>query len=71
MSAPHWIEPPSLRGYRVSRATVELTDEGRRHGCPEPALGRNEAGELAFWIRPIDFPATVRVRIEGLRNFFR
>ena len=67
----HWLEPELLPGYRVSRSSIQLTDLGRKHGCPEPSLGRNESGELAYWIKPIGHPAALRLRIEGLRNFFK
>lgn len=66
-----WIEHPLLPGYRVSRSSIQLTETGRRHGCPEPSLGRSESGELAYWVRPIGHPASLRLRIEGLRGFFR
>lgn len=65
-----WLEPPQLPGYRVSRSTVQLTEEGRRMGCPEPQLGRTDAGDLAYWVRPIGWAAALRLRIEGLRGFF-
>lgn len=65
-----WLEPVLLPGYTVSRSAIGLTDCGRRHGCPEPQLGRSESGDLAYWIKPIGHPAAIRVRIEGLKGFF-
>lgn len=65
-----WIEHPLLPGYRVSRSSIQLTETGRRHGCPEPNLGRSESGDLAYWVRPIGHVASLRLRIEGLRGFF-
>ncbi|MGB0873621.1 MAG: hypothetical protein ACPGSE_00055 [Synechococcus sp.] len=65
-----WLEPSLLPGYRVSRAAIQLTEDGRKHGCPEPQLGKSESGDLAYWIRPMGHPAAIRIRIEGLRGFF-
>lgn len=67
----HWIEPNELPGYRVSRDCIALTDEGKGHGALEPHLGRCENGDLAYWVRPIGFSFSLRLRIEGLRGFFR
>lgn len=66
----HWLEPDLLLGYRVSRSSIQLSELGKKHGCPEPSLGRNESNELAYWIKPIGHPAAIRLRIEGLKNFF-
>lgn len=65
-----WLEHPLLPGYRVSRSSVQLTEAGKRMGCPEPQLGRSESGELAYWVKPIGHTAALRLRIEGLRGFF-
>lgn len=65
-----WLEPKLLPGYRVSRSAIQLTDYGRKHGCPEPQLGKSESGDLAYWIKPVGHPAAIRVRIEGLKGFF-
>lgn len=66
----NWIEPKELPGYRISRATIQLTDFGRKHGAHEPQLGRCECGELAYWVRPVGFRYSLRLRIEGLRGWF-
>ena len=71
MCPEYWLEPKILPGYRVSRSSIQLTEEGKRHGCLEPQLGKNERGELAYWVKPIGQPAAIRIRIEGLKNFFR
>ena len=55
----------------MSRSTIQLSEEGERHNCPEPQLGRNEAGELAYWVKPIGQPAALRIRLEGLKGFFK
>ena len=65
-----WIEHPLIPGYLISRANIVLSAYGAKHGCPDPQLGRNERGELAFWVRPIGHPAAIRLRIEGLSGFF-
>ena len=65
-----WIRHPALPGYEVSRSSIRVTPEGKRHGCPEPALGRSESGDLAYWVRPLGSAFTIRLRIEGLRGFF-
>lgn len=66
-----WMEHPLLPGYLISRNNIVVSGYGAKHGCPDPQLGRNEAGDLAFWIRPIRHPAMIRLRIEGLKNFFK
>jgi hypothetical protein len=65
-----WITHPGVPGYEISRSSVRVTPEGKRHGCPEPALGRNVAGELAYWVRPMGSVFSVVLRIEGLKGFF-
>lgn len=71
VAPPNWIETDLLPGYLISRSNIVLSGDGAKNGCPEPALGRNEKGELSFWIKPIGYPASIRLRIEGLRNFFK
>lgn len=66
----NWIEHRLLPGYLISRSNVVLSATGAKHGCPEPQLGRNEAGDLAFWVKPMGHPAAIRIRIEGLKNLF-
>ena len=66
----HWLNPDLLPGYSVSRSSIRVNDYGKKHGCPEPQLGRSESGELAYWVKPAGHPAAVRLRIEGLQNFF-
>jgi hypothetical protein len=66
-----WIEHRLLPGYIISRNNIVLSAYGAKHGAVEPQLGHNEAGELAYWVRPIGHPAMIRIRIEGLRNFFK
>ena len=70
-SKPNWIEHRLLPGYLISRSQVLLSATGAKHGATEPQLGRNERGELAFWVKPIGHPAHIRIRIEGLSNFFK
>ena len=65
-----WREHPLLPGYALSRSGVHLTELGHKHGCPEPALGRNEAEELAYWVRPIGYDAALRLRIVGLKALY-
>ena len=65
-----WLEHELLPGYMISRSTVVRTEWGAKNGCPDPALGRNERGELALWVKPIGHTAAMRLRIEGLKNFF-
>lgn len=67
----HWIEPKELPGYAVSRDAIKLSEEGAKHGALEPHLGRTENGDLAYWVKPIGFSFSLRLRIEGLRGFFR
>lgn len=66
----HWLDPDFLPGYSVSRSSIQVNDYGKKMGCPEPQLGRSESGELAYWVKPVGHPAAVRLRIEGLQNFF-
>ena len=70
-SSPNWIEHELIPGYLISRNNIVLSAYGAKHGCPDPQLGRNERGELAFWVKPIGHPAAIRLRIEGLRGFFK
>lgn len=69
-STPNWMEHRLLPGYLISRSQVVLSATGAKHGATEPQLGRNEKGELAYWVKPIGHPAAIRLRIEGLRNLF-
>ena len=65
----NWMEHRLLPGYLFSRSNIVLSAYGAKHGAMEPQLGRNEAGELAYyWVRPIGHPAAIRIRIEGLRT---
>lgn len=70
MSQHEWIEPTCLPGYRVSRTGAELTEAGRLHGCPPPAVSRPASGGEWIWLRPIGHTAHMRLKMEGLRNFF-
>lgn len=65
------MEHRLLPGYIISRNSILLSAYGAKHGATEPQLGRNEAGDLAYWVKPIGHPAAIRIRIEGLRNFFK
>lgn len=65
------MEHDLLPGYIISRSSIVLSAYGAKHGAIEPQLGRNEAGDLAYWVRPIGHPAAIRIRIEGLSNFFK
>ena len=64
------MEHRLLPGYLISRSQIVLSANGAKHGATEPQLGRNEKGDLAYWIKPIGHPAAIRIRIEGLRNLF-
>ena len=66
----NWIEHRLLPGYIVSRSNIVISEHGVKMGCPEPALGRNDAGELCFWVRPIGYAASLMLRIEGLKHLF-
>ena len=68
---PNWLEHRLLPGYLISRSQILLSATGAKHGATEPQLGRNENGDLAYWIKPIGHPAAIRIRIEGLRNLFK
>lgn len=68
--SPNWIEHRLLPGYIISRGNIVLSEAGAKNNCPEPALGKNERGELAYWVRPIRHPAMLMIRIEGLKNLF-
>ena len=46
------------------------TEHGHLMGCPEPSLGRNEAEELAIWVRPIGYTGALRLRIVGLKALY-
>lgn len=66
----NWIDHPLLPGYLVSRSNIVLSEYGAKMGCPEPALGKTDSGELAFWVKPVGYGASLRLRIEGLKGFF-
>ena len=55
----------------MSRSTIQLSEQGKRDNCPKPQLGRNEAGVLTYWVKPIGQPAALRIRLEGLKGFFK
>ena len=71
MNTQNWMEHRLLPGYLFSRSNIVISAYGAKHGAMEPQLGRNEAGELAYWVKPIGSPAAIRIRIEGLKNFFK
>lgn len=67
----NWIEPRQLPGYRISRSSIQVTEDGLAHGALEPSLGRTRDGSLAYWIKPIGFSFSLFIKLEGLRRFFR
>ena len=66
----NWIEHQLLPGYIISRGNIVLSAEGAKNNCPDPALGKNARGELAYWVKPIGHTAMLMLRIEGLKNLF-
>lgn len=67
-SSNSWVEHRLLPGYLLNRSSLRVSPLGLKHGCPEPALGHNEAGELSYWVKPIGYPVMIRIRIEGLKD---
>lgn len=66
----NWIEHRLVPGYIISRGNIVLSADGAKDNCPEPALAKNEAGELAYWVKPIGYTGMLMIRIEGLKNLF-
>ena len=69
-----WITPKCLNGYKVDArgvGRVERTQEGERHGCPEPIVHNCiESEGLCWWLRPIGFAFTMTLPVANIRKFW-
>ena len=66
----HWKRHTLINGYEVAEdGAIRVTKEGKVHGCPEPVRSLCRTG-WCIWLQPIDSPASLILREEGMVNLW-